>query len=62
MEKVKITCSQTGVTVGADVLNRSDRSMRVALDGTNITLNLSRVDKSTPYVGNHVGLEFTCNG
>ncbi len=62
MEKVNITCTQTGVTIGADVLKRSDRSMRVVLDGTNITLNLSRVDARTPYIGNHVGLEFTTNG
>lgn len=62
MEKVKITCTQTGVTVGADVLERSNRRIRVALDNTDITLNLNRVDGSTPYIGNHVGLEFTTNG
>lgn len=62
MEKVKISCTQTGVTIGADVLKRSDRSMRVVLDNTDLTLNLSRVDARSPYVGYHAGLEFTTNG
>ena len=62
MEKVKVTCTQTNVTLGADVLRRSDKSMRVALDGTQLTLNLNRTDARDPYKGNHAGLEFTSRG
>jgi hypothetical protein len=46
----------------ADVLKRSDKSLRVAIQGTNITLNLSRTDMKRPYVGNYAGMEFTTFG
>lgn len=62
MEKVDVTCTQTGKTVQADVLRRSDRSMRVVIVGTDLTLNLNRVDARTPYTGHHAGLEFTSRG
>lgn len=62
MEQVNVTCTQTGKTLPADVLKRSDRSLRVAIVGTDITLNLNRQDARTPYTGHHAGLEFTSRG
>lgn len=62
MEQVKVNCTQTGKTITADVLRRSDKSMRVVLVGTDLTLNLSRIDAREPYKGNSAGLEFTTHG
>lgn len=62
MEKVKITNTNTGKTVSADVLNRSDKSLRVVLQGTMITLNLTRSDLRRPYIGHMNGMEFSSAG
>jgi hypothetical protein len=62
MEVVDITCTSNGNTLKADVLTRSTRSMRVAIQGTNLTLNLSRVDQNALYSGHASGLEFTSKG
>lgn len=62
MEKVSITCTNTGKTVLADVISRNDKSMKVAFQGTTITLQLFRKDPRRPYVGHMAGQEFTTNG
>lgn len=62
LETCSVVSTETGKTVTADVLKRSDKSIRVALHGSNITLNLSRTDIRRPYVGHLHGLEFTTNG
>ena len=60
------TCSvnstNTGKTMKADVLQRSDKSLRVAIQGTTIILTLTRSDMGRPYVGNKAGMEFTSFG
>lgn len=49
--------------VGADILNKNDRRLEVALDRTNLKLVLT---KKTPhqayYVGTVHGMEFTSTG
>lgn len=62
-EKTTVTCTDTDKTVGADILAKSDRQLKVALDETDITITLF---KQTPtqrlYVGKKLGLEFTSAG
>lgn len=62
MNRVKVTSTETGKSVDADVLNRNDKSMRVALVGTTLVLNLSRTDVRRPYVGHMGGREYTSAG
>lgn len=62
MEQVKITSTETNKSVQADVLQRSDKSMRVALQGTTIVINLFRTDTRRPYVGHMNGREYTSAG
>lgn len=62
MDQITVTCSQTGKSVQADVLRRSDKSIRVVLVGTTLTINMSREDTRRPYVGHASGLEFTTAG
>lgn len=57
-----ISCLETGKSVKADILSQSDKSIRVALQGTDIVLNMSRSDTRKPYVGSRLGMEFTTNG
>ena len=62
MNTCKVTNPSNGRTVEADVLQRSDKRLRVALAGTNITINLTREDVRRPYIGKTNGLEFSSMG
>lgn len=62
LERIKIRNTNTGKEVGADVLERSDKRLKVALDGTKFTITLTRSDIRRPYVGNYSGMEFTSAG
>lgn len=62
LETCSVVLTETGKTVRADILKRSDKSIRVALQGTDIVLNLNRTDTRRPYVGARHGLEFTTLG
>lgn len=57
-----VKCSETGKSVDADIMSKSDKSIRVALQGTNIVLNMRRDDTRRPYVGSAAGMEFTTFG
>ena len=59
MEKIKITCTNNSKTKTADVLFHSDEYLKVALEGTQITIEMHRQDLNKPYIGHSVGLEFT---
>ena len=62
-QRTTVTRTDNDSIVGADVLEKSDRRLKVALDGTQITLTLR---KDTPqkavYVGSLHGLKFTSTG
>ena len=60
MEKIEITCTNNGKTKTADVLFHSDKHLKVAFEGTQITIEMHRQDLNKPYIGHTVGLEFTC--
>lgn len=62
MEQITVTCTETGKSQKADVLNRSDKSIRCVFVGTTLTLNLSRTDVRRPFTARHGGLEFTSEG
>lgn len=61
-DKIDITCSSNGRIARADILERTDKILKVAFEGTNIGITLYRKDKSKVYVGNQNGLEFTAKG
>jgi hypothetical protein len=58
MEQINITCTDNDRTHMADILVKTDKHLKVALSGTNITLSLNRTDTNKPYVGSAQGLEF----
>ena len=62
MEQIQLTCSNNGKTKTADVLSRSDKFLKVVVEGTTMTIELFRSDVNKPYVGNKAGLEFTYGG
>jgi hypothetical protein len=62
MDQVKVKNTETGKSVDADVIKRSDKSLRVVIVGTTIVINLSRTDVRRPYVGQLNGREYTSAG
>jgi len=63
MNRTTITCTDTDVAHGADILEKSDKRMKVAIEGTNVAISLFKNDPNDKvYVGNFGGLEFTSTG
>lgn len=63
MDRTEVTCIDSDITVEADVLDKNDRYLKVAMDGTTTAIELY---KNTPtarvYVGYMFGMEFTSEG
>ena len=59
MEKVTLVCQNNDKTKEVEVLQRSDKHLKVVFEGTTMTLDLRRTDVNKPYVGHKAGLEFT---
>jgi len=63
MDKTTVTCTDTGVSHGADILEQSDRRLKVAIEGTEVAITLFKQNPNDRiYVGNFTGLEFTSTG
>ena len=58
MKTIEIECTNNNMTKTVDVLQENDKYMKVALQGTQITLELFREDVNMSYVGRKSGLEF----
>ena len=58
MEKIEIICTNNEKTKMAEVLSKTDKHLKVVLEGTMITIDLVREDLNRPYIGNKSGLEF----
>jgi hypothetical protein len=61
LEQIIITCIDNGMNKEADVLSRTDKYMKVAVQGTTMTIELTRTDLNRPYIGTKAGLEFSYN-
>lgn len=61
MDQVEITCIDNGKTKTAEVLSKTDKYMKVVIEGTTMTIELIRKDLNKPYIGNKAGLEFVYN-
>ncbi len=59
MDKIEIICTNNDKTKTADVLFRNDKHLKVAVEGTQITIEMHRQDVNKPYIGHTAGLEFT---
>jgi len=59
MEKIQIRCTENDKIKTADVLSRNDKYLKVAVEGTQIAIELFRKDVNKPYIGHTAGLEFT---
>ncbi len=63
MDRTTIICTDTENTLEADVLERSAMRMKVALDGSEIALELYKETPNSPiYIGHKYGMEFTSTG
>ena len=58
MEKIELVCTNNNKSNTADVLQKNDKYMKVALEGTQIVIELFRDNLNTSYKGHTAGLEF----
>ena len=58
METIEITCTNNGKSKEVEVLSKTDKYMKVIVEGTQIFIELFREDVNTPYTGHTAGLEF----
>lgn len=58
METIEITCTNNGKSKQAEVLNKTDKYIKVVLPGTQIVIELFREDLNSEYTGHTAGLEF----
>ena len=63
MRRTLVKCIDNGKEVGADILEQSDKRLKVALDGTKMAITLSkRTSSDRIYIGSIHGLEFSSTG
>ena len=58
METIEIRCTNNGKTKTAEVMQQTDKYMKVIVEGTQIIIEMFREDLNTPYTGHTAGLEF----
>jgi hypothetical protein len=59
MEQIEITCEDNGKTKVSEVLTKTDKYLKVAVEGTQLTIEMFREDVNKPYIGHKSGLKFT---
>ena len=59
MEQIEIICTDNGKTKNAEVLNKSDKYIKVVVEGTQIAIEMFRKDVNKPYIGHTAGFYFT---
>ena len=62
MQKVNVNCEDTGKVIACDVLERSDKQMKVVPPGTTTSIILRRTDLRKPYIGNFAKMTFSTKG
>ena len=60
METIEITCTNNGKTKTAEVLQQTDKYIKVVVEGTQIAIEMFREDVNKSYTGHTAGLEFEC--
>ena len=58
METIEITCTNNGKSKQVEVLNKTDKYIKVVLPGTQIVIEMFRDDLNSEYTGHTAGLEF----
>jgi len=62
MEQCSVYCVTTETDAVADILERTDKRIKVAMAGTDITVTLTRSDARAPYIGFLGNMEFETFG
>jgi len=62
MEQCSVYCVNTETDALADILERTDKRIKVALVDTDITIALTRSDTRSPYIGFVGNMEFETFG
>jgi len=62
MEQCSVYCVNTETDAVADILECNDKRIKVAMEGTDITITMMRDDTRSPYVGFLGNMEFETFG
>lgn len=63
LPKTNVTCTESGVTVNADILAMTARYLKVVIELTESTVDMHKnAPSDAVFVGNSFGLEFTSTG
>lgn len=62
MEQCDVYCIATQTEARADILERTDKRIKVALEDSDITIVMTRTDTRRPYVGFAGNIEFETFG
>ena len=62
MEQFSVYCISSEKDAVADILERNEKRIKVAMVGTDMTIVLTRQDHRQPYIGFLGGLEFETFG
>jgi len=61
-EKISIYCIDTEKDAIGEILEKSDKRIKVVLEGTTLTITLTRSDLRRPYIGHAAEMEFETFG
>jgi len=61
-QQTKVHCTDKGKDFVADILHKSDKTLKVVLVGNNIAIHMRRQDTKRQYVGQVGTFEFTSKG
>lgn len=61
-KQVIVYCTDLNKDAKADVVSRTDQTIKVVFVGSTSTMTLHRMDVRRPYVGNAMGMEFSTTG
>jgi dethiobiotin synthetase len=62
LTQTKVTCTDTGKTVVADILAKNDRTLKVVVGSDNVIILSKNTPKDRVYVGSKFKMEFTSTG
>jgi len=63
LKRTKIINTNNGMSIGVDILSKSDKYMKVVIDNMNVTIELhKKAPNDKNYTGHTAGMEFSTTG
>ena len=62
MDRISIKNENSGKSMGADVLSKSDKKIRCVIDGMDVAMTFTRTDVRKPYICHMGGITLQTDG